>query len=335
MATIKEALQNFNPWWSSKEIKITFSNRHVYHEIKKFIASKQIIALSGLRRVGKTTIMLKLAEELMKKDYLPENVIYFSFDEFKDAEISAIIKTYEEMSEKNLRSGKFLVLFDEVQKLNDWQNQLKTVYDLYGSSVKLVISGSESLFIRRKSKESLAGRIFEFRVEPLSFTEFLSFKKFNPKPIGMHEKELAKLLDKYILTQGFPELVDEENKDYIKKYINEGIVEKVVYSDIPKLFKISDLTVLESVLRPLLEEPGQLIELSNWSKELGISRQTLSLYLRYLEESFIVKKLYNFSKSRRKTERRLKKYYPAVVSEDLLFRQDDISRSHAFEWIVI
>ncbi len=335
MATIKEALQNFNPWWSSKEIKITFSNRHVYHEIKKFIASKQIIALSGLRRVGKTTIMLKLAEELMKKDYLPENVIYFSFDEFKDAEISAIIKTYEEMSEKNLRSGKFLVLFDEVQKLNDWQNQLKTVYDLYGSSVKLVISGSESLFIRRKSKESLAGRIFEFRVEPLSFTEFLSFKKFNPKPIGMHEKELAKLFDKYILTQGFPELVDEENKDYIKKYINEGIVEKVVYSDIPKLFRISDPTVLESVLRPLLEEPGQLIELSNWSKELGISRQTLSLYLRYLEESFIVKKVYNFSKSKRKTERRLKKYYPAVVSEDLLFRQDDISRSHAFEWIVI
>ena len=87
--------------------------------------------------------------------------------------------------------------------------------------------------------------------------------------------------------------------------------------------------------RRLLEELGQLIELSNWSKELGILRQTLSLYLRYLEESFIVKKLYNFSKSRRKTERRLKKYYPAVVSEDLLFRQDDISRSHAFEWIVI
>ena len=112
-------------------------------------------------------------------------------------------------------------------------------------------------------------------------------------------------------------------------------MEKVVYSDIPKLFKISDLTVLESVLRPLLEKPGQLIELSNWSKELGISRQTLSLYLKYLEDSSIVKKLYNFSKSRRKTERRLKKYYPAVVSEDLLFRQDDISRSHAFEWIVI
>ncbi len=112
-------------------------------------------------------------------------------------------------------------------------------------------------------------------------------------------------------------------------------MEKVVYSDIPKLFKISDLTVLESVLRPLLEEPGQLIELSNWSKELGISRQTLSLYLKYLEESFIVKKLYNFSKSRRKTERKLKKYYHTVVSEDLLFRQDDISSFHAFEWIVV
>lgn len=335
MASIREALQDFNPWWSSGILKVDFADRSIYHEVKKFMGSRQIIALSGLRRVGKTTILLKIITDAMGDDFSPSDIIYFSFDEFKNVELREVIRAYEELAEKNLHNGRFLVLLDEVQKLDDWQNQLKAIYDQYGTTVKIVITGSESLFIRWRAKESLAGRIFEFRVEQLSFAEFLGFRKFNPEPIGMHEKDLIALFDKYIMTQGFPELANEENTEYIKKYISEGVVEKVLYSDIPKLFKISDITVLEAILRPLLEEPGQIIEFTGLSKELGISRQTLSLYLRYLEESFLVRKIYNFSRNRRKVERKLKKYYPAVVSQNLLLRKDDVSRSRAFEWIVV
>lgn len=84
-----------------------------------------------------------------------------------------------------------------------------------------------------------------------------------------------------------------------------------------------------------MEEPGQLVEVTELAKELKVSRQTLSNYLNYLEESFLVQKLYNFSRSRRKVERKLKKYYPAFVSVDLLFKEDPYSRSRVFEWWII
>ena len=137
------------------------------------------------------------------------------------------------------------------------------------------------------------------------------------------------------MTQGFPELVGIKDKGVIKKYIRESIVEKVIYRDMPKLFKIKDITIIESLLNILMEEPGQLIELSDLAKELKISRQTLSNYLRYLEEAFLLRKLYNFSRSRRKVERKLKKYYPTIVSVDLLFREDELSKSKVLEWFLV
>jgi predicted AAA+ superfamily ATPase len=83
-----------------------------------------------------------------------------------------------------------------------------------------------------------------------------------------------------------------------------------------------------------LEEPGQLVELSELG-ELRVSRQTVSSYLSYLEQSFLVRKLYNYSTGRRKVERKLKRYYTTIISVDLLFNEDDLSKSRVFEWAMI
>ena len=334
MAKIKEVLQDLNPWWK-EEFKIEFKEREVYKQIQKFMSLPQIIALTGLRRVGKTTLMFKIVEDCIRIGSNSKSIVYFSFDEFREVEIREVMRAYEELMEKDFRKGKYLLLLDEIQKLRNWEDQLKGVYDTFGKNIKIIISGSESLFIRKKSKETLAGRIFEFKVEPLSFKEFLLFKDVNFKPIGLYEKELTKLFKEFTLTFGFPELVNIKEKDVIKKYIKESIVEKVVYRDIPKLFKIKDISIIESLLNVFMEDPGQLIEISELAKELKISRQTLSNYLLYLEESFLIKKLYNFSRSRRKVERKLKKYYPAIISVDILFREDDTSKSKVFEWLMV
>lgn len=333
MTQIKLALTDFNPWWNEK-FELEFNARDIYAAIKEFIPLRQIIAFTGLRRVGKTTLMYKIIADFIEKGTDPKNIIYFSFDDFKGSEMSEIIKVYEELMEKDFKKEKYLIVLDEVQKLENWENQLKIVYDMF-KNVKIIISGSESLFIRKKSKESLAGRIFVFKVEPLSFKEFLNFRKVKFEPIGIYEKELLKLFTEFTLSLGFPELVNTKNKEIIKKYIQEGIVEKVLYRDFSKLFKIKDISVIESLLNIFMEEPGQIIDLSELSNDLKISRQTLSTYLNYLEQSFLIKKLYNYSKNRRKIERKLKKYYPCVISVDLLFKDDDLSRSRVFEWMII
>ncbi|MCD6523171.1 MAG: ATP-binding protein, partial [Candidatus Diapherotrites archaeon] len=330
---IKEALRDSNPWWK-EEFSIEFKEREVYRKIQKFLPLPQIIALTGLRRVGKTTLMLKIVVDNIDKGFNPKNIIYFSFDNFRNIEIRKLIQEYEEIMEKDFRSEPHLLLLDEVQKLNNWEEQIKRVYDSF-KNVKIIISGSESLFIKKKSKETLAGRIFEFKVEPLSFKEFLGFRGVKFEPIGLYETELIKLFNEFTLTQGFPELVGIKDKEIIRKYIQESIIEKIIYKDIPRLFKVRDASTIESLLNMLMEEPGQLIELSDLSKELNISRQTLSNYLRYLEESFLLKKLYNFSRSRRKVERKLKKYYPTIISTNLLFKEDRVYRSKVFECLLV
>lgn len=329
MPQIRDILLESNPWWK-EEFKLEYCEREIHKQISKYLPLPQIIALTGLRRVGKTTLMHKIVLDFIRSGFDARNIIYFSFDEFRETELREVMRGYEALMEKNLRQGKYLLLLDEIQKLMNWEDQVKRIYDTY--RIKIIISGSESMFIKKKSKETLSGRIFEFKIETLSFKEFLDFKGAELEPVGLYEKELAGLFEEYMLSQGFPELVDIKDKNIIRKYIKESIVEKVIYRDLPQLFKIKDISVLESVLGIIMEEPGQLIEITDLAKELKLSRQTLSNYLTYLEESFLIKKLYNFSRNKRKTERKLKKYYPAMIS-DIIFKDDDISKSKVFEWL--
>lgn len=334
MTEIKDILIEKNPWWKRK-FDSGFKEREIYKQIQKFVPLKQIIALTGLRRVGKTTIMNKIVEDSIKSGFDSRNIIYFSFDDFNKSDIREIIKSYESIMGKDFGNEKCLLLLDEVQKLSSWEENVKSIYDSFGKNVKIIISGSESLFIRQKSKESLGGRIFEFKIGFLNFMEFLIFKDLSFQNIRLYERELSRLFQEFILTSGFPELIGIKEKDIIKKYIIEGIIEKIVYRDIPQLFKVKDPSVIRSILNIIMEQPGQIIELSELSKDIGISRQTLSNYLSYLEDSFLIRKLYNFSKNKRKIERKLKKYYPAIISPDMLFREDSLSRSKVFEWIIV
>jgi len=334
MTRIRDALVELNPWWK-EEFSLEYRNREVYREIQKFLAMPQMVALTGLRRVGKTTLMLKMAEDAIRKGFDPKDVLYFSFDEFREIKTREVLSEYEKLTGRDLGKGRRLVLLDEIQKLAGWQNELKAVYDRYRRNLKIIISGSESLFIRKGSRENLAGRLFEFKIDPLTFREYLVFRGMVYKPIDLYEKELANLFDEFILTQGFPELVGVKDRSVIRKYLRESIVEKVVFRDLLSLLEIRDISLLESLLNILTEEPGQLLEVSELAGELAVSRQTLSNYLSYLEQAFLVRKLYNYSTGRRKVERKLKKFYPTIVSADLPFRDDDLSRSRVFEWIVV
>jgi len=105
-----DALEKSNLWWKGN-FELDYKPRNVYEEIKKFMKNRQIISLTGLRRTGKTTILLKIVKDSII-DYGKENIIYFSFDDFRDAKINEVIDAYFELIKKN-SSESFLFLFDE------------------------------------------------------------------------------------------------------------------------------------------------------------------------------------------------------------------------------
>ncbi len=334
MPTIRSAIQGTNPWWKEK-FEVDFKYREIYRTLQKFMRMPQIIALTGLRRTGKTTLMRKIIYDHIRSGLDSKDILYFSFDDFAAAELDDIVSAYEELVGGSLKSGRHLLLFDEIQKLDNWQEKLKRLYDANYGKAKIIISGSESLFIRKMSRESLAGRIFEFEVSRLAFKEFLSFKGDKVEPVGVYEKELAGLFEEYTKTGGFPELIGIKDNEVIRKYMKENVVDKILYGDIPKVFENSDPQVLESILNMLMDNPGQIINVLDLSKEIGVERHICSRYLSHLEAAFLVKKLYNFSKNRRKVERKLKRYYPALVSAELLLADDVLSKSKVFEWSIV
>lgn len=109
MAEIKETLIGLNHWWKG-EFQLRYKPREIYQQIQKFLSLPQMIAVSGLRRVGKTTLLFKIVEDAIKKGLEPKNILYFSFDEFRQVQIREILRGYEELMELNLRKSKHLLL---------------------------------------------------------------------------------------------------------------------------------------------------------------------------------------------------------------------------------
>ncbi len=326
---IKEYIEKINPWWRDNLDISWFKEREIYKELIKFIKTRQIIALTGLRRVGKTSLIKKIIKKYLDDNFPKENIFYFSFDDFSDIKLMELLNIYEEIIGKKIENKKFLIAFDEIQKIDNWSGQIKSLYDIY-PNVKFIISGSESLFIKRKSKESLAGRIFEFEIERLNFKEFLEFKNIKIENIWLQREILKKEFLKYVKTNGFPEIIFED-EEIVEKYIKEGVVEKIVYKDIPEVFDIKDSRLMKEIFDIIYNNPGQIIEIQKLASDLNVSRQILSIYLEYLEESYLVRKLYNFSKNTRKMQRKLKKYYSTIINPLLI--KDNFSK--IFEQVIV
>ena len=167
-----------NPWWFGKEGQAENYKRKQFLEIVKYIKTKQIIGIIGLRRIGKTVMLRQLIQLLLVESHeSPGNILFFTFeDEWNKKEtLEEIIYYYLENKSKG---GRKFIFLDEIQLVKGWASVLKRFYDR-NDNIKFIISGSASLSIE-KSIESLAGRIYDFILSPSTFLEFLEMKNIFP-----------------------------------------------------------------------------------------------------------------------------------------------------------
>lgn len=309
-------LEKFNPWWKTGKVKgewLKPFKRKLYFELSKYITKRQIIIIQGLRRLGKTTLMFQLIQELLGR-VNPKNIIYFSFDELV-FDLKDVLESYQKLilgKTFDSSNERIYIFLDEVHKLPNWENKLKIYYDLY-PTLKFFVSGSASVSLRKRAKESLAGRVFDFTLPPLSFEEFLEMKGKDVKRIKakpeLWEREILPLFYTYMKFGTFPELVEEENEEVARKYIINDVIERIIYKDLPEEFKIKDLELLKSLVFMLGKNPGAIINYHELAKNLGRDQRTISNYFEYLEFSLLLKFIFNYRGSPLASLRKLKKVY--------------------------
>ena len=289
--------------------------RDLFNELVMYLDTKQSIGIIGLRRTGKTVLLKQIIDHLISHKVQRDSILYFSFDE-ENVSMKDVISEFLSRTGKDiLGTARLYIFFDEIQKLDGWQNQLKYYYDTY-PGIKFFVSGSSSLFLKQKAEESLAGRIFLYNLPVLGFTEFLRLKGDEEliKRPEMFEEAIKEQVPMYMKRQ-LPELV-MENEHFIRMYM-ESIINKMVYEDLPRVFPVENEDILKQILVIVSSNPGMITDYESLANDLDITRKTLVKYISYLEKGFLLQKCYNFSRNRLTSEKKMKRLY--LTSSTMLY----------------
>jgi len=313
---LREDVERFNEWWFTGRVRGELApkyKRHAFKDILESLNDRRITMITGLRRVGKTTILYQLIENILTYED-PRRLLYFSFDE-THANLREVLSFYERnvLMKPLEEAGRVYVFLDEVQYAMDWASTLKKFYDLY-PKIKFVISGSSTILLSREALEKLAGRFTLMELKPLTFKEFLEMRGVQIGGLEYSQRRMEIYFMEYLRKAGFPEIVDWSSEVKISEYIRNAVVDRVVIRDVPRIFKTRDMILMEEIVKIILSNPGGILNVNSIARDLGRSKITISNYLKFLETSLIVKSLSNYRPSKMASSRKLKKFYPSTTS---------------------
>lgn len=281
-----------------------FRNKYI-EKIKKFIDKPIVKILTGMRRVGKSTI-LNIIKDQVLKDVPDENKIYMNFESFEFFDIKDANALKDYLSEKlKDKEGKVYFFFDEIQLVKDWE---KVVNGLRVShNCDIYITGSNSKLISGDLATLLAGRYVEFEIQPFTFDEFSEIYRSS----NLSREEL---FQKFIKIGGMPGLkyfnLEEEVS---QKYLND-IYNTVLVKDVLNYNNIRDVDIFNRILSFATQNIGANFSASairNYlkSENRNISVDTVLNYLEYCNKAFVLKKVPRYDLGGKKLLKVDEKYY--------------------------
>ena len=288
--------------------------RKITKEIKKWLFEKEIIILNGPRQVGKTSLLKILKDELLKSGISEKTIFYINLEEFKILE--TLNKDPENLLKYITRQKEINYFFlDEIQYLDNPSNFLKHLYDKYAGKIKIIATGSSSLELKAKFQDSLTGRKISFLVNPLTFEEFLIFKKF-PFLDYLEKKDLPSdiksgfddALSEYLIYGGMPAVALQKDYDLKQKMLEE-YASTYINKDVRAIGKIKNIAYFNSFIKVLSSQIGDLLNIHELSNTAKISRRDVEKYLDLLELTFVLNKILPFKKNIRSQVIKMPKAY--------------------------
>jgi len=269
-----------NPWWEEPFV-LNAIQRDIYlNELREYIDNKDIIFLTGLRRVGKTTLLKGVVNLLLHvKKIEPKHIFYISLDLYalEGLSIADIVTGYRKLHK--LPSSQMIYLFfDEVTSKKSYQQELKNLYDLGG--VKIFASASSASLLK-DSQAFLTGRQRLVEVMPLCFEEYLQFKNIVIKKADDHLVE--SYFEEYMKDGGMPEYVLTGDISYLS-----NLIDNIIYKDIIAYHKIKDEQIVKDFFKLLMERSGKQLSLNKMAHILNIGVDTARRFQSYFEETYLI-----------------------------------------------
>ncbi len=278
---MEDLLYRYNPWWEEKYSFESMVERPVPLErMKRHLGSNHIVFLTGLRRIGKTTLLKLFIKDLIVEEQVkPEHILYISLDDYllSKKNLIEIVEEYRKIQRLSIKQRVFLFL-DEISYQKDYEIQLKNLYDT--QTAKIYASSSSASILKRR-KPYLTGRSITLEVLPLDFEEYLTFKQIKISKADNH------LIDRYfedfLKTGGLPEYVLRGNIEYLKE-----LVDDIIYKDIVAFHNIRNPQILKDYFLLLMERAGKIGSINKIANILKVSPDTAKRYLEMFADTYLV-----------------------------------------------
>tara|TARA_Y100000310_G_C20688645_1_gene820739 strand:+ start:2896 stop:4188 length:1293 start_codon:yes stop_codon:yes gene_type:complete len=261
--------------------------------VSTFMNYKHAIAVSGIRRSGKTYLIFQLVKKLLNENKL---VMYINFEDPRfDERVDQLDILYKSFLEEYGKKEKLYFFLDEIQNISKWE---KWVSSMYEKDIKFFVSGSNASLLMGEFSKSLTGRHKRIELYPLNFQQIVSYidpELCNPKNWHNVERksEIKRILSRYMQYGGFPEVVFNKQNDIILDYFDD-----IVSKDIIARHNISFKQSLKELAVLLLTNISSLHSLNSLNKTIQArSINTIKNYLMYLIDAYLIFKVPLFSYS--------------------------------------
>ena len=303
---------------------------------------KQIIkVVSGVRRCGKSTLFEIYKDYLLKNGVEKIQIISINFEDMDYEELTDYKKLYEYIKSKMLTDKKKYIFLDEIQHVDKFEKVVDSLF--IKENVDLYIIGSNAYFMSSELATLLSGRYIELKMLPLSFKEYyhtrLEYENFDKK-----EKKVLKTLiqyyNEYIVNSSFPYTLQlENNLKNIYEYLS-GIYNSVLLKDIVARLKIADVMRLESIVKYIFDNIGNLTSISKIANTLTsmgrkTDTKTIEKYIKGLVDSLLIYEVSRYNIKGKEFLSTLSKYYVSDLGlRQMILGNRNIDMGHILENII-
>jgi len=282
-----------NPHWVDINAYNNFVDREILKVAYEYLKTKEVLALIGARRVGKSTIAKLLIKKLLKT-VNPKNIFFINLEkpEFipykNDASyLNTIFEEYLKLVAPDT-SKRIYFFIDEVQIFKNWEVFIKSKYE--NSNIKFIITGSNSSLLTSDYATVLTGRVLKLQIYSFSFSEFLTFKKIphsNAIERVANKIAIKRAKEEYLKWGGYYSVISTDN-EMIKKEQLKNIAEDIILKDIVPRYKIKNSSAIRDLFFYVVSNATSLLNYATLSKKIQIDAKMIKEYIRYFEDNFLV-----------------------------------------------